>query len=46
MRAKRTLNANQNENKQSEKNNLQSGVSVTHYTYYVSSVRSARLFNH
>ena len=32
MRAKRTQNANQNENKQSKKINLQTGVSVTHYT--------------
>ena len=42
VQSKRTQNANQNENKQSEKINLQMGVSVTHYTYFVSSVRSAR----
>lgn len=29
---KRKQNANQNENKQSKKINLQTGVSVTHYT--------------
>lgn len=44
MRAKRTQNANQNENKQSKKINLQTGVSVAHYTSQAKSVGSAESF--
>ena len=46
MRAKRTQNANQNENKQSKKINLQTGVSVAHYTSKWKFVGSARLWVH